>query len=50
MKYQVIYYRQKKDKKSKQTATFYKLEDATFWEKHVETQGYTNVELLPDFS
>jgi len=50
MKYQVVYYKLKKDhKKAKQVATFYKIEDATMWEKHVTTQGFQNVEIVPVF-
>lgn len=49
MKYQVIYYRQKKDKKSKQVATFYNVEDATLWEGHIKEQGYSESEIVPVF-
>jgi hypothetical protein len=50
MKYQVVYYKLKKDhKKAKQVATFYKIEDASMWEKHVTTQGFQNVEIVPVF-
>ena len=45
MKYQVIYIKKKK----KQTATFYKIEDATLWEKHLQQQGYTKTEIVPVF-
>lgn len=47
MKYQVIYHRQKKNKQTKQIATFYSIEDATMWEKHVKEQGYENTEIMP---
>ena len=50
MKYQVVYYKLKKgNKKAKQVATFYKVEDASVWEKHVILQGYQNVEIIPLF-
>jgi len=49
MKYQVIYLKDKKNKKAKQVATFYKIEDASMWEKHVITQGFQNVEIVPVF-
>jgi len=49
MKYQVVYYKSKKNKITKQTATFYKIEDASMWEKHVSTQGFQNVEIVPVF-
>jgi len=49
MKYQVIYTRNKKKAQSKQVATFYKIEDASLWEKHVTEQGCTGVEIVPVF-
>jgi hypothetical protein len=49
MKYQVIYIKNKKKSKSKQIATFYKIEDASMWEKHVIQQGCTDVEIVPLF-
>ncbi len=49
MKYQVIYTKQKKNKVAKQVATFYKIEDASFWEKHLQSQGYQNTEIVPVF-
>jgi len=49
MKYQVIYVKNKKKSQSKQTATFYNIEDATLWEKHVTEQGCTGVEIVPVF-
>jgi len=49
MKYQVIYYKNKKNKVAKQVATFYKIEDASIWEKHVIDQGHSNVEIVPVF-
>lgn len=45
MKYQVIY----KENKKQQVATFYKIEDAFLWEKHVGKQGCTNIEIVPVF-
>lgn len=49
MKYQVIYQKSKKKKQSKQVATFFKIEDASMWEKHVIKQGCTEVEIVPVF-
>jgi hypothetical protein len=49
MKYQVVYFKSKKNKISKQTAIFYNIEDASMWEKHVTTQGFQNVEIVPVF-
>ena len=37
MKYQVIYQKPKKNGFAKQTATFYKIEDAVFWEQYVKS-------------
>jgi len=50
MKYQVVYLKPKKKSFSKQTATFYTIEDASFWEKMVLSQGCENVEIVPVFS
>jgi len=49
MKYQVIYHKIKKKSKSKQIATFYKVEDACIWENHVKEQGFFEVEVVPVF-
>ena len=49
MKYQVIYYKQKKGKQTKQTAIFYNIEDATLWEDHIQKEGYLNSEIIPLF-
>lgn len=50
MKYQVIYTKIKNNKKlKKQVATFYQVEDAFMWEKHVKQQGYADVEVMPVF-
>lgn len=48
MKYQVIYYRNKKKKVSKQVATFYQIEDATLWEQYLQNQGI-KTEIVPVF-
>jgi hypothetical protein len=50
MKYQVIYNKNKKNKVSKQVATFYNIEDAIMWENHVKEQQYNDVEIVPLFS
>jgi hypothetical protein len=49
MKYQVVYTKNKKKATSKQIATFYKVEDACMWEKHVKEQGCFDVEVVPVF-
>jgi len=49
MKYQVHYQKSKKKAQSKQIATFYTIEDASLWEKHVTEQGCTGVEIVPVF-
>lgn len=50
MKYQVIYTKNNKNKNlKKQVATFYKIEDASLWEKYVIEQGHSNVEIIPIF-
>lgn len=49
MKYQVIYEKPKKKKTSRQSVTFYQIEDAIAWEKHVKEQGCFGVEILPVF-
>jgi hypothetical protein len=50
MKYQVVYLKPKKNKFSKQTATFLKIDDAIFWESHVKEEGCVNVEVVPIFA
>ena len=49
MKYQVVYFKSKKNKITKQTAIFYNIEDATLWEQHVKKEGYLNSEIVPVF-
>jgi hypothetical protein len=49
MKYQVIYLKQKKNKVAKQIATFYTIEDASLWEKHIQEQGFKETEIVPVF-
>jgi len=49
MKYQVVYYKQKKDKQTKQTAIFFNIEDASLWEQHIQKQGYLKSEIVPLF-
>lgn len=46
MKYQVIYLKQKKNKQTKQVATFYSIEDAIYWENYIKKQGYTDSQIL----
>jgi len=43
MKYQVIYYTNKRKKK---TATFFTIEDAMFWENYVKDKGYKDSQIL----
>jgi hypothetical protein len=51
MKYQVIYYKNKKKKTAARlTAIFYSIEDASLWEQHVQKQGYLNSEIVPVFN
>ena len=47
IKYQVVYLKPKKKSYSKQVVTFYKIEDAGFWEQMVKTQGCKEVEIVP---
>jgi len=47
MKYQVIYLKPKKKEYSKQIATFYTIEDASLWEKHIKQQGCKESEIVP---
>jgi len=50
MKYQVTYLKPKKKTYSKQIVTFYTIEDATLWEKHILSQGCKDSEIIPIFS
>jgi hypothetical protein len=50
MKYQVIYLKPKKKSFSKQSATFFTIEDASFWEQVVKSKGCKDVEIIPLFS
>ena len=50
MKYQVTYLKPKKKGYSQQTATFLKIEDASFWEKMMKEQNCANIEIIPLFS
>jgi hypothetical protein len=50
MKYSVTYLKNKKNKKAKQTAVFYSIEDAVMWENHVKSQNCENIEIIPIFS
>ena len=47
MKYAVVWMKQKKNKKSKQQAIFYNLEDAIMWEQHVNMTLHAKTELHP---
>jgi hypothetical protein len=50
MKYAVVWDKQKKNKKSRQEAVFYKLEDAVMWEQHINMTEHAKTELHPIFS
>jgi hypothetical protein len=49
MKYQVTYLKPKKKMYSRQVVTFYKIEDAGFWEQMVKQQGCKEIEIVPLF-
>lgn len=49
MKFKVIYKKIKKNKTVNLEATFYKMEDAFYWEQHVKKEGYQDVEVMPVF-
>jgi hypothetical protein len=46
MKYTVTYKEQPNKKSAYQKATFFTIEDASMWEKHVLTKGATNVKIM----
>ena len=47
MMYQVNYMKPKKKGFAKHTATFYKIEDAVFWEQHVKKNlNATDIEII----
>jgi hypothetical protein len=46
MTYQVQYLKPKKKGFSKQTAVFYRIEDAMFWENYIREQGVKDIEIL----
>ena len=47
MKYQVVYLKPKKKSYSKQVATFYTIEDASYYEYHIKQQGCKESEIIP---
>jgi hypothetical protein len=50
MKYKVVYLKpKKKNHYSEQTAVFYTIEDAIFWEKMVKQNSCVDVEIVPVF-
>jgi hypothetical protein len=49
MKYAVVWMKQKKNKKTKQQAIFYNLEDAITWEQHVNMTENVKTEIHPVF-
>ena len=49
-KYQVVYLKPKKKSYSRQVVTFLKIEDASFWEETIKTQGCKDIEIIPIFN
>jgi hypothetical protein len=47
MKYQVTYLKPKKKNYSRQIATFYTIEDASFYEECIKRQGCKESEIIP---
>jgi len=51
MKFVVTWNRKKKKETSTQSATFYTIEDAIFWENHLKrSEDHTSIETKPVFS
>lgn len=46
MKFEVIYYKPKKKGFAKQSAVFYQIEDAMWWEEHVKQSGCKEIQLM----
>jgi hypothetical protein len=46
MRFTVTYQKPKKNGNSTQKATFFSVEDANMWEKHVLKQGATDVKII----
>jgi hypothetical protein len=46
-KYQVVYLKPKKKSYSKQVATFYSIEDASYYEECIKKQGCKESEIIP---
>ena len=49
MKYAVVYMKQKKNKKSRQEAVFYNLDDASRWEQHINKTLHVKTNIIPIF-
>ena len=47
IKYQVVYLKPKKKSYSKQIATFYTIEDASYYEECIKRQGCKESEIIP---
>ena len=47
MKFEVRYQKLKKKGYSQQSAMFYKIEDAIFWENHIKDSGAQEVQIVP---
>lgn len=45
MKYKVVYLSPSKKGYRENTAVFYKIEDATLWERHVSSLGAKNIQI-----
>jgi hypothetical protein len=45
-RYQVVYLQPKKKGFAQQSATFYSINDAEFWTKHIETKGAKDIQIL----
>jgi hypothetical protein len=50
MKFSVTYEQPKKKGFAKQTAVFYKIEDAHFWQEYIKNQGCKNIQVLANFN
>ena len=47
MKFEVRYRKLKNKGYSQQSAMFYKIEDAIFWENHIKESGAQEVQIVP---
>jgi len=49
MKFAVVYMKQKKNKKTRQEAIFYNLDDASQWEQHINRTLHVKTDIIPIF-